>query len=92
MIEVPRDLPKKEPYDENDPLNGQGRLTWRPFGQNVMFVCPNGHDGLLWNPDHTVAEDGTVSPSVVCPYDGCDFHEFVRLLDWPYRPAEASSS
>ena len=31
---------------------------------------------------HTIASDGTLSPSLVCPFPPCTFHEFVRLLDW----------
>ena len=31
---------------------------------------------------HSIAADGTVSPSVVCTYDGCDFHEFITLEGW----------
>ena len=44
-----------------------------------MLICPKGHIGQL---DHTIAEDGTVSPSVVCPESGCGFHEYVRLEGW----------
>lgn len=47
----------------------------------ARLVCPNGHFGLL--DDHAVAQDGTVSPSVQCPEEGCDFHEEVRLEGWP---------
>jgi hypothetical protein len=36
--------------------------------------------------NHTVADDGTVSPSDVCPYPPCKFHEFVVLEDWA-RPS-----
>lgn len=32
--------------------------------------------------DHTVGDDGTVRPSLVCPADGCGFHEFVKLDGW----------
>jgi hypothetical protein len=31
---------------------------------------------------HDIASDGTVSPSVVCPYPDCAWHTFVRLADW----------
>ena len=30
---------------------------------------------------HSIASDGTVSPSVVCPY-GCGFHKFIKLEGW----------
>jgi hypothetical protein len=29
-----------------------------------------------------VADDGTVSPSYVCPFPPCTFHLFVRLDGW----------
>jgi hypothetical protein len=31
---------------------------------------------------HTIEADGTVKPSLVCPYDGCSFHDHVKLKDW----------
>jgi len=44
------------------------------------MTCPNGHTASL--SDHTIAADGKVSPSVVCPYEGCKFHEYVQLEGW----------
>lgn len=32
--------------------------------------------------EHEIAEDGTVSPSLVCPMVNCDYHEKVKLDDW----------
>lgn len=32
--------------------------------------------------EHQIAEDGTVTPSVVCPHEPCDFHDHVRLEGW----------
>ncbi len=55
-------------------------LTWDLSGRMLSFRCANGHGGTL--PDHEVAEDGTVTPSVVCPEPSCDFHEHVRLMGW----------
>ena len=60
--------------------------TWRfwdsgPRGKTAAFVCPIcGTLAMLI--DHEIAPDGTVTPSVVCPTEGCDFHEFVRLEGW----------
>lgn len=31
---------------------------------------------------HTIADDGEVMPSLVCPYDNCDWHVFVKLVGW----------
>lgn len=36
--------------------------------------------------DHDIEADGRVKPSVVCPFEGCGFHEFVTLLDWEPHP------
>lgn len=61
--------------------NGEPR-TWRIAridGQPIVKItCGCGIEGLL---DHTIAEDGRVSPSVVCPKD-CGFHEMVVLQEW----------
>ena len=29
-----------------------------------------------------IADDGVVTPSVVCPCEGCNFHEWVKLIGW----------
>lgn len=53
-------------------------------GDTAMFTCDHGHQGFLL--EHEIAEDGTVTPSVVCePHvsDGpCTFHDFIRLEGW----------
>lgn len=47
----------------------------------IITRCSHNHIGSLT--DHTIADDGTVSPSVVCQHPGCDFHEFIKLDEWP---------
>jgi hypothetical protein len=58
--------------------------TWTggktPTGRTALFCCTNGHIGSL--SDHEILPDGTVNPSVVCPHEGCNFHEFIKLEDW----------
>ncbi len=55
-----------------------------PFWAEVS--CPGcGKIGMLGS-NHTVADDGTVSPSDVCPFPPCPFHEFVICDDWA-RPS-----
>ena len=59
--------------------------TWKGLklshgGRSASVTCTNGHTATLT--DHTIAEDGTVSPSLVCPYEGCEFHEYVKLEGW----------
>lgn len=50
------------------------------------ICCPGcGRVALLGN-NHTVADDGAVHPSDVCPYRPCTFHEFIKLDDWA-RPS-----
>jgi hypothetical protein len=64
--------------------NDHAPSTWKglqtPTGRKASFTCPKGHLGSL--ADHDIADDGRVSPSVVCPYDGCDFHDFIKLEGW----------
>ena len=80
MIDIPpsdfQGHPRLDPGMEN--------LSWVEImganGKTAYLKCPNGHAAGLW--DHEVADDGTVSPSVGCPEDGCNFHEFVKLIGW----------
>jgi hypothetical protein len=47
----------------------------------VVMSCPScGKLGGLG--DHKVNEKGLVTPSVVCPNEGCGFHDMVKLLGW----------
>jgi len=59
--------------------------TWKGLklaegGRSASATCANGHTCSLT--DHTINEDGTVSPSLVCPYEGCEWHENVKLEGW----------
>ena len=62
--------------------------TWRGIERSegkersAIVRCSNGHIGRLW--DHEIASDGVVTPSLVCPEDECDFHEWVKLVGWKY--------
>lgn len=47
----------------------------------AVAVCANGHAALM--DDHEIAEDGTITPSVRCPTEGCDWDAMVRLIGWP---------
>lgn len=58
--------------------------SWWKSNDEIWAVCPNGH--AAWLSEHEIAHsDGAVTPSVVCPEDGCDFHDMVRLVDWSSR-------
>jgi hypothetical protein len=49
----------------------------------AMLWCSKGHVAVIGpGTGHTIASDGTVTPSCVCPRDGCGFHEHVKLIDW----------
>jgi DNA-directed RNA polymerase subunit RPC12/RpoP len=48
--------------------------------RTAAMTCPTcGHMFSLLN--HSIAADGSVTPSVVCPWS-CGFHVFVRLNEW----------
>jgi len=47
----------------------------------AVAYCPKcGKKGYL--DEHTIAADGTVSPSLVCPHQPCDFHDNVQLMGY----------
>ncbi len=66
--------------------------TWRQwlFGPDnlvgAVVVCPQCGNGIsigggrLFGSVHTIADDGTVSPSVVC--HACVWHACIRLGGW----------
>ena len=70
---------KSYPYNV-DLIPGSWKGGQTPTGRTALFKCPNGHIGSL--SDHTILESGLVMPSVVCPHEGCDFHEHIRLEGW----------
>lgn len=58
--------------------------TWKEMRavdvRHVFVSCPGCGQSASMS-DHTIAADGTVTPSVVCPFE-CGFHDMVRLRDW----------
>jgi hypothetical protein len=48
----------------------------------ALCTCEKGHTCRLTGYVHTVAADGTVTPSYVCPVSSCGFHVWARLADW----------
>lgn len=48
--------------------------------RSAMFICPN--CGQAAGLSHEIKSDGIVHPSVVCPYEGCNFHDFIKLEGW----------
>lgn len=61
-----------------------------PSGRTAHVKCGKGHIASL--AEHTIAEDGTVTPSVVCPWGGCDYHEFIQLIGWGDKPKKPRKS
>lgn len=61
---------------------GEWHRERRPiFGKHNALVCCPGCGKLVSLTDHTIDPDGTVTPSLVCPFK-CAFHEYVKLADW----------
>lgn len=61
-------------------------LRWVPCHPSTLskfkatMTCSAGHRMTLRG--HSIAPDGSVTPSVVCPARECSFHAFVRLAGW----------
>lgn len=61
--------------------------TWiggRQGGTNkrtALITCPKCGQFVSLS-THSIADNGDVTPSLVCPHYGCDFHENVTLADW----------
>jgi hypothetical protein len=70
--------------------SGWVKGCWRPwksprfpgpvFKDTIAFPC-GGCDRLMCLPNHTISDEGRISPSVVCPH-GCGWHVFLLLKDW----------
>ena len=59
--------------------------SWPDPGRSIIatMVCPGcGKEWSIGTKNHTIAADGVVSPSWVCPGTGCGFHEFIHLVGW----------
>lgn len=65
--------------------------TWKLLPANggkkqlILLTCPSCKGLCTLHNDgdhHSIADDGVVTPSAVCPHDSCNYHEFIRLLDW----------
>ena len=57
---------------------GQYRIVMRDGKKIIKISCPKcGNIGDL--ADHIIHEDGTIIPSLVCPYKECDFHQMGKI-------------
>lgn len=66
------------------------RGHWFPLSKGDRECSPDGVHAIITCPDcgkscalkHTVAADGTVTPSMVCPHKPCPWHVWGVLDDW----------
>jgi hypothetical protein len=78
-VTIPRGV-----WTPTDPVNGSTPEGLARLGVLAFIRCPSCNKvSLLRSSVHAVADDGTVTPSYVCPYPPCAFHEWVRLEGWP---------
>lgn len=75
----PKQLPRSQRRDGVIP-KGHWRRASAGGKLTALVSCPVCGKIASLN-DHEIAGDGSVSPSLVCPF-ACDFHEFVQLKDW----------
>lgn len=64
-----------------DPDTGNTVADLAGIGIKAFVRCPECGE-LSSLRKHSVAPNGTVSPSYVCPFPPCTFHEWVRLEGW----------
>ena len=68
---------------------GLGPGQWRECAgtQTVVRVavwCPRCGSSACID-EHEIADDGKVTPSLVCQINGCGFHDYVILDQWESR-------
>lgn len=68
--------------DRQFPQPGEFMATTKENGERSALACCPDCGKIASLSGHTIADDGKVSPSLVCPTDGCGFHAFVRLTPW----------
>lgn len=74
-MKIPRDT-----TTDDFPAPGTWRPAKRDGKQTAFFRCPKCPTVGSLDGTHEVADDGTVTPSMVCP--NCDFHEWIVLDGW----------
>lgn len=82
MLILRKDIPV---FTDEDWAKACQPLTYRIAvwgdGRRVAYFFDTKGHGLALE-KHAIADDGTVTPSVVCPIEGCGFHEWVKLEGW----------
>ena len=75
------EMPEKLKRGNVNEVKGVWELASTPAGYTALMSCPEcGKIAAL--SDHTIEEDGSVHPSVVCPRDNCTFHKHIQLEGW----------
>ena len=55
---------------------------WERAGETVIITCPGCGQGASLSKHEITEPYGCVHPSFVCPHEGCDFHDWIRLDMW----------
>lgn len=62
---------------------------WKgPEGTFVLVCCPQCRRIITITKDHKISEDGTVTPSCICPVGYCQYHAHVKLEGWDTKEVE----
>lgn len=70
--EWPDGVPKKGTWHGGKKADGSRTATMSCPGC-VKIASLSGHE---------ILDDGAVRPSVVCPNNDCNFHEWIKLVGW----------
>lgn len=74
---------KPDPLTWDYPVIHSGMMADHEFRKDLaLCTCPFGHTTRVSPKNHSIADDGTVSPSYVCTVPGCTFHDNVRFVGW----------
>jgi len=69
---------------EYDPeLASKGNWSGTKLGdrRSAIVTCPACGQEISLSHFY-IFYDGKVTPSLVCPHDGCDFHDWITLENW----------
>jgi hypothetical protein len=69
-------------FKRDDELSEKG--TWRPSSDKAIIACAScGNFGGLGK--HEISPEGRITPSIVCPWSPCTFHDYGILEGWRPR-------
>lgn len=77
-------------HGDPDAAHGVWKGGRFPSGRTAIISCPKcGFSASLR--DHSIDDNGDVNPSLVCPGEGCGFHEWITLAGWEPLPGHELS-